>query len=101
MFDGISILKFIKTKINTQCLLLGAHVPLTMEGNVIVDGVLASCYPSTHHDLAHLGMAPIRWFPQLIMLIFGEDNGFSVYLTIIEDFGKFTCPYVQQYISYF
>ena len=72
-----------------------------MEDNVIVDGVLASCYPSTHHDLAHIVMAPIRFFPQLIMLIFGEDSGFSVYLTVVEDFGKFISPYVKQYISYF
>ena len=66
-----------------------------MEGNVIVDGVLASCYPSTHHDLAHLGMAPIRWFPQLIMLIFGEDNGSLAFVTLAESLSKIVFPYGQ------
>ena len=29
---------------------IGANVPLTKEGNIMVDGVLASCYPSADHD---------------------------------------------------
>ena len=34
--------------------LLGAYVPLTEDGNILVDGVLASCYASFDHGLAHL-----------------------------------------------
>ena len=37
----------------------------------MVDGVLASCYPSTDHDVGHLGMAPMRWFPTFMEPIFG------------------------------
>ena len=40
-------------------LLLGAYTPLTKEGNIVVDGVLASCYAFSNHDLAHTAMAPI------------------------------------------
>ena len=34
-----------------------------MEGNIIVDGVLASCYASSDHDLVHIIMVPIQRFP--------------------------------------
>ena len=43
----------------------GAFVPLTAEGTIVVDGVLASCYASFDHDWAHLLTTPIRWFPGL------------------------------------
>ena len=39
---------------------LGAFVPLTKEGKVIVDGVLASCYAGFDHDLAHFLMSPMQ-----------------------------------------
>ena len=35
---------------------------MTMEGNIIVDGVLASCYVSPDHDLAHIAMTPCDGF---------------------------------------
>ena len=40
-------------------LYIGVYVPVTMEGNIVVDGILASCYPSSNPDVAHFGMAPI------------------------------------------
>ena len=66
----------------------GAYVPLTNEGSIIVDGVLASCYPSTHHDLGHIGMTPMRWFPEMMQCVFGEVYGFSLYVGITESVGK-------------
>ena len=65
-----------------------------MEGNIIVDGVLASCYPSGDHDVAHFGMAPIRLFPDMIKDIFGEDNGVYVYA---NELGKYLLPYNNIY----
>ena len=82
-----SVLQKKNIEIHIQCFLLGAYAPLTMEGNIIVDGVLASCYASTQHDLAHIGMAPMRWFPQIMELIFGENNGNHVYVKIAKEFG--------------
>ena len=73
---------------------LGAYVPLTMEGNIVVDGVLASCYPSTHHDIAHISMAPINWFPNIIMGLLGEEDGFSGFVKIAENLGRYASPYV-------
>ena len=44
-----------------------------MEGNIVVDGVLASCYASCHHDLNHIGALPIQLFPKIMEWIFGEE----------------------------
>ena len=44
----------------------GAYVPLTKEGKIIVDGVLASCYPSINHYMSHFGLILIKWFPEIV-----------------------------------
>ena len=74
---------------------VGTFVPITMEGNILVDGVLASCYPSTDHDMAHFGMTPVRWFPKIIDWIFGEDTGFQVFVDTAEEIGRLILPYGQ------
>ena len=56
-----------------------------MEGNIIVDGILASCYASSYHDLVHIVTAPVQWFPEAIEWIFGYDNDFHVYAYIVND----------------
>ena len=49
-------------------------MPLTLEGNIMVDGILASCYADiSDHDLAHLSMIPMRKFSAFVEWIFGED----------------------------
>ena len=58
----------------------------------MVNGVLASCYPSNDHDLAHLGMAPMRLFPETIQWMFGDDGGFSVFALTNEELGKWILP---------
>ena len=64
-----------------------------MEGNIVVDGVVASCYASSDHDLAHFAMTPIRSFPKIMELIFGEDRGNSVYTKTAESLGKWLLPF--------
>ena len=64
-----------------------------MEGNIVVDGVLASCYPSSDHGMAHLGMAPSRWIPEIVEWILGNDNRLSTYVKIAEYLGKWVIPY--------
>ena len=71
----------------------GAYVPVTMEGNIIIDGVLSSCYASTSHDLAHITMTPLRWFSWIMDWVFGVDNGSSVYVKVVEDFGRMVVPH--------
>ena len=70
----------------------GAFVPLTMEGNILVDGVLASCYSSAPHDVAQIVMTPLRWFPGMMDWIFGVEDTFPVYVKICEHMGKAIVP---------
>ena len=63
-----------------------------MEGNIVVDGVLASCYASFDHDLAHLVMSPVQWFPEMMQVIFGEDNGSTDYINIMKVLGRWMLP---------
>ena len=65
---------------------------MTNESNIVVDGVLASCYASTYYDLAHIGMAPLRWIPFITRWIFGIDTGSLIYAKVIEDFGRLVAP---------
>ena len=76
-------------------LLLGAFVPLTLNGYIIVDEILASCYIDVHHDMAHLVMAPFRWLPGIIAWLFGEDTGFQVSVGIAEQLSKWILPNLQ------
>ena len=75
-----------------RLILLGAYVPLTMEGNIVGDGVLASCYPFSNHDLAHYGMTPMRLFSDIMEMIFGDNKDFSVYVKATEDLGTWIFP---------
>ena len=63
-----------------------------MEGNIVVDGVLASCYPSAHHDLTHIGVTPMRWCPKMFKWIFGVDNGILGYVRMAEELGMWITP---------
>ena len=63
----------------------------------MVDGVLASCYASADHDLAHIVMTPIRWFPDVIGWIFGQKNGHLGYVDFLEEFGRSLLPIEQTF----
>ena len=63
----------------------------------MVDGVLASCYASFHHDLAHITMTPIVWFPKIMEGIFGDENGFQGYVQMADDLGHRVLPKKQYY----
>ena len=64
-----------------------------MEGNIVVDGVLASCYAFPDHDLAHFGMKPFRLFPKLIKWLFGDDTGSPVFVEIVKYIGDVMLPF--------
>ena len=76
------------------CYFQGAYIPLTMEGNIVVDGVLASCYASTDHDVSHLAMTPMRWFPEIAGWIFGDDKVGPSYVNLAKDLCRLL-PHVQ------
>lgn len=53
----------------------GIHAPLTREGNIIVNSVLASCYAViSDHNLAHVSFAPIRWYSYLNEWLFERSS---------------------------
>ena len=66
----------------------GAYVPLTAEGNIVVDGVLASCHAFVDHDMAHFTMIPMQWYRGIMEWIFGNSNGFPGYVNIANDLGR-------------
>ena len=59
-----------------------------MEGTIVVDGILTSCYASVDHDIAHIGMSPLRWFPGIMRWIFGAENERSPFVTMAKDLKK-------------
>ena len=51
----------------------------------MVDEVLASCYPSTDRDMAHVVMTPMRWFSGFMEPIFGFDSdGHQAFAVTLE-----------------
>ena len=45
----------------------GIWTPLTMEGTLLVDGLLASSYASFSHHASDMALAPIKMFPRLLL----------------------------------
>ena len=66
-----------------------------MEGNIIVDGVLASCYAFSDHDLVHILMLPIQRFPWITEWIFGKEKGTLIYVHMLDDLGTWILPSVN------
>lgn len=62
---------------------LGVYVPLTETGTLVVDGILASCYSSIDHYIAHAFVSPIRWFPSMFRFD-GEDYGMPGYVSFLK-----------------
>ena len=71
---------------------IGAYAPLTTEGTILVDGILASCYADCHHDLAHLSITPMQKFTEVMEWIFGTDFGFPVYVVTANQLGQLMLP---------
>ena len=45
----------------------GIWSPFTMEGTLLVDGLLASCYASFPHAVSDLAYAPVKMFPRMLL----------------------------------
>ena len=76
---------------------LGIYAPVTKEGNIVVDGVLASCYGYFDHDLVHILIKSIQWFPEIMEWIFGRDTVSPGYTTCLEDIGRWALPTYLMY----
>ena len=67
-------------------------MPLTSEGNIVVDGVLASCYASFNHDVSHFAMKPMMWFPGMMESIVGIDTDAPGYVNVVKQMGRLFLP---------
>ena len=74
-------------------LIVGAYTPLTNEGNIVIDGMLTSCYAFSDHNLAHITVTPMLWFPEMIEWIFGMEKVSQGYVNILTDLGKLLLPF--------
>ena len=61
-------------------------------GKIIVDGILASCYALSDHDMAHIGMLPMRWFPGLSERVFGKDSESPNFINVIGELANIVFP---------
>ena len=68
VFDGKNHMKISKVQnVVKNVEEVGTFAPLTSQGNIVVDNVLASCYAVTNnHRMAHLAFFPVRmWYHML------------------------------------
>ena len=75
----------------------GAYVPMTIEGNIVVNGILASCYGSYDHDVVHFIITPFGWFPYITQWIFGDENGSPAYVNMARNLGEWLLPLQSVY----
>ena len=70
----------------------GTYAPLTLDGTIIVDGALASCYAMIDdHRLAHTALAPMRFLYRSMPSLLRERQGdtlMSWYPTFLETVGR-------------
>ena len=66
----------------------GAYVPLTKEDDIMVDGVLASCYPSVNNDFSQIAITPMKWIRDAVGWIFWKENGLQGLAIIAENVSK-------------
>ena len=85
---------------------MGIYSPLTSEGNIIVDGILASCYSDfDNHNLQHVAWWPFRWWNNLPGFFTSmkseqekksenrDDNGVHWYAQGLHSFSKAILPW--------
>lgn len=94
---GLNSFKPSKVVVKAKKVSNGFSAPLTTEGNIVVDGVLTSCYGIINNEfIAHAAFAPVRavhWLLQYISLPFnyaiddGCRNGVHWYAEVLYDIG--------------
>ena len=77
----------------------GVYAPLTAEGNLVVDDVLASCYAVVDSQaIAHLAFAPVRLYESIKDVFFGSDKkestleGVHPYADILYSTARYLIP---------
>ena len=63
-----------------------------MNGNIVVEEVLASCYAVVDHGISQIAMKPIQWYPGVMDIIFGVENGVSAYIDVAKNIDTWFLP---------
>ena len=68
--------RVLNVKVNVQSCV---YAPLTLQGNLVVDDVLASCYAvMNNHAMAHLSFSPFRWWYHIKTYLPYSGNGLKM-----------------------
>ena len=59
----------------------------------MVNGMLASCYAFSDHDLAHLMLVPMQRYSDIMGWIFGIEKESPGYISILTDLGGLLLPF--------
>ena len=65
----------------------------------MVDEVLASCYASFDHTLAHFATTTLQLFPQMVEWIIGGDNEIQDYVGMAKSVGRYLLPDTYLHVS--
>ncbi|XP_059198538.1 indian hedgehog B protein-like [Centropristis striata] len=80
----LSVVTFVEEQSST-----GLYAPLTQHGSIVVNGVLASCYAAVdNHHLAHLALAPLRFFYSLMGPSEAQTDGLHWYPWLLQRLGQ-------------
>ena len=65
-------------KIETDTQVKGLYNPLTLAGDIVVDGILASTYTkAVTPKMAHAALAPLRMMYEIRVYLLGPSEGYS------------------------
>ena len=65
----------------------GVYAPLTAEGTVVVDGVVASCYAEVQsHNMAHMAIWPYRMWKQYVDSATYTTQDMPIYVKFLQTF---------------
>ena len=99
--NGNNELALTKVKSVKPTLVNGAYAPLTLQGNLVVNDIVSSCYASYNsHNMVHALFAPFRWWyeiskylPHRFIGTRDEDtkkqNGIHWYAQALKSMGKY------------
>jgi len=58
----------------------GAYTPATLDGTIVVDGIVVSSYAVVDHNIAHAVLAPLRWTYSISpSFVSSQENGIHPY----------------------
>ena len=105
VFDGEKHMKISKVQNVIAINDVGKFAPLTAQGNIVVDDVLASCYAVTNnHRMAHIAFAPFRmWYHMMeyfSSLNTKQDDARELYGSGIHWYASLLVEIIPDSISY-